>query len=100
SYFDHKVDRHERQWFFNIGKPTSQAVVEIGLRSAEGYYVKIARSGRVDFPRRGPGPWTEPEWMTVRAGSVEAAGRGMPSGGAAPGGGGGGGAATARFDQI
>lgn len=98
SYFDHKVERHERQWFFQLGKPSSQAVVEIGLRSHEGYFVKIARSGRVDFPRRAPGGWTEPEWMTVRAGGVESAGRGMPGGGQAaalPGGGG-----AMRFDQM
>ena len=50
SYFDHRVERHERQWFFVIDKPTSTACVEIGLRSEEGYFVKIARSGRVDFP--------------------------------------------------
>ena len=51
SYFDHRVERHERQWFFAIDKPTSTACVEVGLRSEEGYFVKIARSGRVDFPR-------------------------------------------------
>src|SRR5688572_6020708 len=27
SYFDHKVERHDRQWFFTIGKPSSQAVI-------------------------------------------------------------------------
>ena len=41
SYFDHRVDCHERQWFFAINKPTSSACVEIGLKSAEGYFVKI-----------------------------------------------------------
>jgi hypothetical protein len=97
SYFDHKVERHERQWFFHIGKPSSQAVIEVGLRSTEGYFVKIARSGRVDFPRRGPGAWSDPEWMTVRLGMVEAAGRGMPGGAQSPQGGAG---EALRFDQI
>jgi hypothetical protein len=107
SYFDHKLERHERQWFFQIGKPSSQAVIELGLRSHEGYFVKIARSGRVDFPRRAPAGHSDPEWMTVReGGGVEAAGRGMPGagggGGGAGGGGGGGGAVgePMRFDQI
>ena len=101
SYFDHKVERHDRQWFFQIGKPSSQAVLEVGLRSHEGFFVKIARSGRVDFPRRGPGPWSEPEWMTVNEGGPQTTGHGMPGGG-----GGGGGAAgppggeALRFDQI
>lgn len=65
SYFDVKVDRHTRQWFFDIGKPTSTHCVEIGLKSYEGYFAKIARSGRVDFPRGepwGPGPV---EWLSV-----------------------------------
>jgi hypothetical protein len=79
SYFDHKVERHDRQWFFDINKPASQGIVDVGLRSNEGFFVKVARSGRVDFPRRGPAAWSEPEWMSVRAtGEVAAAGRGLP----------------------
>jgi hypothetical protein len=82
SYFDHRIERHDRQWFFTVGKPSSQAVIEVGLRSHEGFFVKVARSGRVDFPRRGPVAWSEPEWMSVRAstGEVVPAGRGVPGG--------------------
>ena len=76
--FDHRVDRGDRQWFFLIGKPTSQLIVEIGMKSDEGYFVKIARSGRVEFPRREPvgQAATEPEWLTVRmaAGQIERTG--------------------------
>jgi hypothetical protein len=107
TYFDHRVERHDRQWFFAINKPTSSACVEIGLKSDEGYFVKIARSGRVDFPRREPAPGGAVEWLTVRAGNVTyasspqanvpAAGStggggaaGGPGGDAATGGGGGG----------
>lgn len=68
SYFDHAVDRTTRQWFFHIGKPTSTAFVELGMKSSEGYFARIVRSGRVDFPRREPAPWGDPEWMTVRPG--------------------------------
>jgi hypothetical protein len=66
SYFDHAVSRTDRQWFFFIGKPTSTAIVELGLRSDEGYFVRIARSGRADFPRREPVPSGLVEWLTVR----------------------------------
>jgi hypothetical protein len=66
GYFDHGVDRGERQWFFDIGKPASEAVVELGLKSREGYFVKIVRSGRVEFPRRGPLPAGSQQWLTVR----------------------------------
>ena len=38
SYFDHNLDRSDRQWFFHIGKPSSQAIAEIGLKSSEGYF--------------------------------------------------------------
>ncbi len=79
GYFDHRVERWERQWFFAIAKPTSTAVVEVGMKSSEGYFAKIARSGRVDFPRKEPAPWREPEWMTVLAtGEVRRAGAGAP----------------------
>ena len=86
SYFDHRVDRTDRQWFFQIGKPTSVACVEIGLKSNEGFFVKISRSGRVEFPRREPAGANHVEWLTVTSGHV-----GQTTPGSGPGGGGGGG---------
>ncbi len=71
GYFDQKVDRDTRQWFFDINKPTSTHCVEVGMKSYEGYFVKIARSGRVDFPRAepwGPGPV---EWLSVHEATGE-----------------------------
>ncbi|MEA2700167.1 MAG: uncharacterized protein QOI66_4438 [Myxococcales bacterium] len=65
SYFDHKIERGDRQWFFDINKPTSSACVEVGLRSTEGFFVKLARSGRVEFPRREPVGGGHTEWLTV-----------------------------------
>jgi hypothetical protein len=72
GYFDHKVERNDRQWFFDIGRPTSTVCVELGMRSHEGYFVRIVRSGRVDFPRRDPSPSGEVEWLTVRTGGSDA----------------------------
>ncbi len=66
SYFDHRIERHDRQWFFAINKPTSSACVEVGLKSEEGYFAKIVRSGRAEFPRREPMPGGPVEWLTVR----------------------------------
>ena len=85
SYFDHGLDRRDRQWFFHIGKPASSAFVDVGLKSHEGYFIKIARSGRIDFPRREIAPFSEAEWLSVRStwGPVEHAGRGLPGRGAA-----------------
>src|SRR5262245_55986209 len=103
SYFDHRVERHERQWFFGIDKPTSTACAEIGLKSEEGFFVKIARSGRVEFPRNEPSGDGTVEWLSVRsatgpvgsrvagapgaAGGAYGVGPGPGGGGGAPGGG-------------
>ena len=84
SYFDHRLDRSDRQWFFFIGKPTSVACVELGLKSSEGFFVKIARSGRVEFPRREPVGSNNVEWLTVDTASGFA---GQPVAGGPPGGG-------------
>jgi hypothetical protein len=105
SYFDHHVERHERQWFFGIDKPTSTACVEVGLKSEEGFFVKIARSGRIEFPRNEPSGDGTVEWLSVRSASgpvgarwagapgdgARGAGAGPGPGGGAPGGGPGGG---------
>src|SRR5262249_3231228 len=73
AYFDHRVERHDRQWFFAIGKPGSTACVEIGMKSSEGYFVRIARSARAALPRSGPVPPGEVEWLSVHAttGTIE-----------------------------
>ena len=86
SYFDHGLDRADRQWFFHIGKPASSAFVDVGLKSREGYFVKITRSGRIDFPRCEGAVFAEPEWLSVRStwGPVEHAGRGFHGRGAPP----------------
>ena len=79
TYFDHGLDRGDRQWFFHIGKPSSSAFIDIGLKSREGYFIRIQRSGRIDFPRRESAAFSEPEWLSVRStwGPVEHAGRGQ-----------------------
>ena len=71
AYFDQSISRSDRQWFFFIGKPGCTAIVELGLKSHEGYFVRIARSARADFPRREPVPPGGVEWLTVRAATGE-----------------------------
>ena len=88
SYFDHRIERSDRQWFFVINKPTSSACVEVGLKSEEGYFAKVVRSGRAEFPRREPMPGGAVEWLTVRAsGEIQGHHHGAsPSNGVAAGG--------------
>jgi len=89
SYFDHQIERSDRQWFFQIGRPTSVACVELGLKSAEGFFVKISRSGRAEFPRREPAGSNHVEWLTVTAGgNTIDAGQTHVAPGGSPGGGG------------
>ena len=104
SYFDHGLGRSDRQWFFTIGKPSSSAIVEVGVRSPGGAFARIARSSRVDFPRSSAAPWSDPEWMTVLAsGDVVPAGRGVPArpgAGAPPPPAGGPGGGGERFEHV
>jgi hypothetical protein len=81
SYSDERIGRDVRQWFFEIGKPSSMACVEVGLKSPEGYFVKIARSGRVEFAREAPQQESSFEWLTVRTATGHA---GAPVEGGAP----------------
>jgi hypothetical protein len=60
------VARGDRQWFLQIGRPTSEVIVEIGLLARDGRFAKVARSHRVEFPRRAPAPPAAPEWLDVR----------------------------------
>jgi hypothetical protein len=57
------------------------------MMSDEGYFVRIARSGRVEFPRREPLGGGAVEWLSVRTatGDVGAAFQGGPGGGPAGG---------------
>jgi len=66
GWFDQEVARENRQWFFRIDRPGSVAIVELGLRSEDGSFAPLARSGRVEFPRRGPMTQASPRWLTVR----------------------------------
>src|SRR6266851_4167899 len=83
SYFDIKVERSDRQWFVHIGKPASTHLVEIGLKSHEGFFVKIVRSGRADFPRFEPSSDGTVDWLSVRnaTGPVNGPSRGSPPAG-------------------
>jgi hypothetical protein len=67
DYFDIGVDRGDREYFLMIRRPSSSMHAEIGIKTHEGYFQPIARSGRADFPRNAPSPSTHLEWMTVFA---------------------------------
>ncbi len=79
SYFDQDVHRTDRQWFCRVGKPASTAHVEMGLRARDGRFLRIMRSGRVDFPRNSPAAGGGAEWMRVVPHTGEVAHRERPA---------------------
>jgi hypothetical protein len=78
SSFDQDVHRNDRQWFCIVGKPSSSAHVELGLRARDGRFTRLGRSGRVDFPRNSPTPTHQMEWMRVVPQSGDIASRETP----------------------
>src|SRR5205085_906807 len=65
DYFDIRVDRADREYFLMIRRPTSTMHAEVGIKTHEGFFQPIARSGRADFPRNAPSGNTTLDWMTV-----------------------------------
>jgi len=70
DYFDIRVDRADREYYLMIRRPTSSMHAEIGIKTHEGFFQPIARSGRADFPRNAPSPNSLLEWMTVTSGGA------------------------------
>lgn len=65
DYFDLSVDRGDREYFLMIRRPGSSLHVEVGIKTHEGYFQPVARSGRCDFPRVGPSSDTTLSFMNV-----------------------------------
>jgi hypothetical protein len=65
DYFDVRVGREDREYFLMIRRPSSTMHVEVGIKTHEGYFQAIARSGAAAFPRNGPSPDGSVSWMTV-----------------------------------
>jgi hypothetical protein len=63
DYFDVRVGREDREYFLMIRRPSSTMHVEVGIKSHEGYFQAVARSGPrcPDAPSRTCGtPATSP----------------------------------------
>jgi hypothetical protein len=65
DYFDLTVDRADREYYLMIRRPSSSMHAEVGIKTDEGFFQPIARSGRADFPRNAPSPNAALEWMTI-----------------------------------
>jgi hypothetical protein len=65
AHGEQPIERRHRQWTFEIGRPGSTVVVEVGLRDADGRFVRMARSRRADFPRLEPVAAGAAAWRTL-----------------------------------
>ncbi len=73
SYFDVTVDRGARDYFFELRKPTAAFHIEVGIKTHEGFFQAIARSGRAELPRKGPSSNHALDWLTVTSDDVHPA---------------------------
>lgn len=66
-YVDLPVDRVTRDYYLHVNRPGSTVHVDVGVKSHQGGFATIARSGPVETPRDGVSTDTRVEWMTVEA---------------------------------
>lgn len=63
SYFDVDIGGGTDNWYVNTGVPNRTYCVEIGLLSASGRFVMLARSNKATTPRDAPSEVADEEWM-------------------------------------
>lgn len=64
-YMDVPVHRPANNHYVFVNRPDSVFHVDIGVKSHDGYFAKIARSGPVEMPRASISGDSRVEWMTV-----------------------------------
>ena len=64
-YVDIPIDRQTNMYYVHTNRPGATFHSDIGVKSHEGWFAKIARSGIVETPRDAASPDTRVEWMTV-----------------------------------
>ncbi|PYM85401.1 MAG: hypothetical protein DME06_07270 [Candidatus Rokuibacteriota bacterium] len=65
---DVPIHRPSNNHYVCVNRPASTLHVDIGVKSREGYFAKIARSAPAEMPRDSISPDTRVEWMTVQPG--------------------------------
>jgi hypothetical protein len=65
GYFDQEVEDRVGSWYFDVGRPSHSFCADIGLLSAEGRFLTIARSNYITMPRDGVSDVIDEEWMLV-----------------------------------
>jgi len=63
--FDIDVGFHANNWYVNLWNDHCSFIADLGLRAANGKFVRLARSNCVQTPRQGYAPRSEQIWMKV-----------------------------------
>jgi len=64
-YVDVDVQREANNYYVPVDRPGATMHVDIGVKSSEGWFAKIARSSAVEMPRDSISSDTRTDWMTV-----------------------------------
>jgi hypothetical protein len=62
-FFDLEISPQANNWYIDVGGPGRSWIVDLGLRLANGEFIKIVRSNPVSTPLDGPSWITDEEWM-------------------------------------
>lgn len=65
GYYDQEVFDRAGNWYFDFGRPNHSFCADIGLLSAGGRFLTLARSNYVTMPRDGVSETVDEEWMLV-----------------------------------
>ncbi|MFH1777199.1 MAG: DUF4912 domain-containing protein [Candidatus Omnitrophota bacterium] len=64
-YFDVEINNVADNWYINLNKPGHSFCVDLGIFTASGDFVVIARSNVINTPLDGPSNIVDEEWMVV-----------------------------------
>jgi len=62
SYFDISLSGLATNWYIHTNAPNASFIVELGLRTAQGRFIMLVRSNRVETPPDGPSSVIDDQW--------------------------------------
>lgn len=65
-YFDVEINRDADSWYVNAGETNRAWCVDLGITTADGQFVVIARSNVLIMPRQGVSPITDEQWAILQ----------------------------------
>lgn len=63
GYYDQEIADRIGSWYFGINRPGHSLAADIGLRTANGRFLTLARSNFITMPRDGVSDVIDEEWM-------------------------------------